>query len=105
MRSDVVSLWLWCFPAGEATLTDALTAAGKTYEEIAQMVAEQVRRESQHRGRGQTPALRMTLRVISAGFYQDVSICSWVFFFFYILIDAFVYLTIFISYHVLGYGF
>lgn len=27
---------------GEATLTDALTAAGKTYEEIAQMVAEQV---------------------------------------------------------------
>ncbi|KAK3516160.1 hypothetical protein QTP70_005510 [Hemibagrus guttatus] len=26
---------------GEATLTDALTAAGKTYEEIAQMVAEQ----------------------------------------------------------------
>lgn len=32
------------FPAGEATLTDALTAAGKTYEEIALMVAEQVRR-------------------------------------------------------------
>lgn len=28
---------------GEATLTDAMTAAGKTYEEIAQMVAEQVR--------------------------------------------------------------
>lgn len=27
---------------GEATLTDAMTAAGKTYEEIAQMVAEQV---------------------------------------------------------------
>ncbi len=27
---------------GEATLTDALTAAGKTYEDIAQMVAEQV---------------------------------------------------------------
>lgn len=31
------------FPAvGESTLTDAMTAAGKTYEEIAQMVAEQV---------------------------------------------------------------
>lgn len=31
------------FPAvGESTLTDALTAAGKTYEEIAQLVAEQV---------------------------------------------------------------
>lgn len=28
---------------GEATLTDAMTAAGKTYEEIAQLVAEQVR--------------------------------------------------------------
>lgn len=28
--------------AGEATLTDAMTAAGKTYEEIAQLVAEQV---------------------------------------------------------------
>lgn len=27
---------------GESTLTDAMTAAGKTYEEIAQMVAEQV---------------------------------------------------------------
>uniref|UniRef100_A0A8B9LLJ6 Sorting nexin n=1 Tax=Astyanax mexicanus TaxID=7994 RepID=A0A8B9LLJ6_ASTMX len=30
---------------GEATLTDALTAAGKTYEEIAQMVAEQPRKD------------------------------------------------------------
>ena len=30
-------------PSGEATLTDAMTAAGKTYEEIALMVAEQVR--------------------------------------------------------------
>ena len=29
-------------PSGESTLTDAMTAAGKTYEEIAQMVAEQV---------------------------------------------------------------
>lgn len=29
--------------AGESTLTDAMTAAGKTYEEIAQLVAEQVR--------------------------------------------------------------
>lgn len=28
--------------AGESTLTDALTSAGKTYEEIAQLVAEQV---------------------------------------------------------------
>lgn len=37
-------------PAGEATLTDALTAAGKTYEEIAQMVAEQVRCSSQAQG-------------------------------------------------------
>lgn len=27
---------------GESTLTDAMTAAGKTYEEIAQLVAEQV---------------------------------------------------------------
>ncbi|KAK6306890.1 hypothetical protein J4Q44_G00220380 [Coregonus suidteri] len=31
--------------AGEATLTDALTAAGKTYEEIAQIVAEQPRKD------------------------------------------------------------
>ncbi|XP_057209516.1 sorting nexin-9b isoform X2 [Triplophysa rosa] len=30
---------------GEATLTDALTAAGKTYEEIAQMVAEQPKKD------------------------------------------------------------
>uniref|UniRef100_A0A8D0CKY2 Sorting nexin 9 n=1 Tax=Scleropages formosus TaxID=113540 RepID=A0A8D0CKY2_SCLFO len=30
---------------GEATLTDALTAAGKTYEEIATMVAEQPRKD------------------------------------------------------------
>ncbi|KAI1897240.1 hypothetical protein AGOR_G00081270 [Albula goreensis] len=30
---------------GEATLTDALTAAGKTYEEIAQIVAEQPRKD------------------------------------------------------------
>lgn len=30
-----------CF-TGEATLTDALTAAGKTYEEIAGLFAEQV---------------------------------------------------------------
>ncbi|XP_066532970.1 sorting nexin-9b isoform X2 [Hoplias malabaricus] len=30
---------------GEATLTDAFTAAGKTYEEIAQMVAEQPRKD------------------------------------------------------------
>ncbi|XP_041831692.1 sorting nexin-9b isoform X1 [Melanotaenia boesemani] len=30
---------------GEATLTDALTAAGKTYEEIAQLVAEQPRKD------------------------------------------------------------
>lgn len=30
------------YPSGESTLTDAMTAAGKTYEEIAQMVAEQV---------------------------------------------------------------
>ncbi|CAM4688317.1 hypothetical protein PO909_010235 [Leuciscus waleckii] len=30
---------------GEAALTDALTAAGKTYEEIAQMVAEQPRKD------------------------------------------------------------
>ncbi|XP_062323243.1 sorting nexin-9b isoform X3 [Osmerus eperlanus] len=30
---------------GEATLTDAMTAAGKTYEEIAQMVAEQPRKD------------------------------------------------------------
>lgn len=29
--------------AGESALTDAMTAAGKTYEEIAQLVAEQVR--------------------------------------------------------------
>lgn len=29
-------------PTGESTLTDAMTAAGKTYEEIAQLVAEQV---------------------------------------------------------------
>lgn len=28
---------------GEATLTDALTAAGKTYEEIAEVVAQQVK--------------------------------------------------------------
>lgn len=27
---------------GESTLTDAMTEAGKTYEEIAQLVAEQV---------------------------------------------------------------
>ncbi|XP_034555457.1 sorting nexin-9b isoform X2 [Notolabrus celidotus] len=30
---------------GEATLTDAMTAAGKTYEEIAQMVAEQPKKD------------------------------------------------------------
>ncbi|XP_075939921.1 sorting nexin-9b isoform X2 [Anarhichas minor] len=30
---------------GESTLTDAMTAAGKTYEEIAQMVAEQPRKD------------------------------------------------------------
>uniref|UniRef100_A0A673VXA0 Sorting nexin n=1 Tax=Salmo trutta TaxID=8032 RepID=A0A673VXA0_SALTR len=30
---------------GEATLTDAMTSAGKTYEEIAQMVAEQPRKD------------------------------------------------------------
>uniref|UniRef100_A0AAY4B5D8 SH3 domain-containing protein n=1 Tax=Denticeps clupeoides TaxID=299321 RepID=A0AAY4B5D8_9TELE len=30
---------------GEATLTDALTAAGKTYEDIAQMVAEQPKKD------------------------------------------------------------
>ncbi|KAK2883922.1 hypothetical protein Q8A67_017559 [Cirrhinus molitorella] len=30
---------------GEATLTDALTSAGKTYEEIAQMVAEQPKKD------------------------------------------------------------
>uniref|UniRef100_A0A673C7I7 Sorting nexin n=1 Tax=Sphaeramia orbicularis TaxID=375764 RepID=A0A673C7I7_9TELE len=30
---------------GESTLTDALTAAGKTYEEIAQLVAEQPRKD------------------------------------------------------------
>lgn len=30
---------------GEATLTDAMTAAGKTYEEIAQLVAEQPRKD------------------------------------------------------------
>ncbi|KAI5615097.1 sorting nexin-9 isoform X1 [Silurus asotus] len=30
---------------GESTLTDALTAAGKTYEEIAQMVAEQPKKD------------------------------------------------------------
>ncbi|XP_037541382.1 sorting nexin-9b isoform X2 [Nematolebias whitei] len=30
---------------GEATLTDALTAAGKTYEEIAQLVAEQPKKD------------------------------------------------------------
>ncbi len=36
-------LYFHPFPAaGESTLTDAMTAAGKTYEEIAQMVAEQV---------------------------------------------------------------
>lgn len=28
--------------AGESTLTDAMTKAGQTYEEIAQLVAEQV---------------------------------------------------------------
>lgn len=28
--------------SGESTLTDAMTAAGQTYEEIAQLVAEQV---------------------------------------------------------------
>lgn len=39
---DVCKCVVVVFPAGEATLTDALTAAGKTYEEIAQMVAEQV---------------------------------------------------------------
>lgn len=38
-----VMTWLNPFPAaGESTLTDAMTAAGKTYEEIAQLVAEQV---------------------------------------------------------------
>lgn len=42
-QSDVFKCVAVVFPAGEATLTDALTAAGKTYEEIAQMVAEQVR--------------------------------------------------------------
>ncbi|KAK6304824.1 sorting nexin-9 isoform X2 [Coregonus clupeaformis] len=31
--------------AGEATLTDALTAAGKTYEDIAQIIAEQPRKD------------------------------------------------------------
>lgn len=35
------SLFFLC-AQGESTLTDAMTAAGKTYEEIAQLVAEQV---------------------------------------------------------------
>uniref|UniRef100_A0A669EDU5 Sorting nexin n=1 Tax=Oreochromis niloticus TaxID=8128 RepID=A0A669EDU5_ORENI len=33
---------------GESTLTDAMTAAGKTYEEIAQLVAEQPKKDLHH---------------------------------------------------------
>lgn len=38
-RNTVISYFN---PSGESTLTDAMTEAGKTYEEIGQMFAEQV---------------------------------------------------------------
>lgn len=41
-HSDETQWWHVLCPTGESTLTDAMTAAGKTYEEIAQLVAEQV---------------------------------------------------------------
>ena len=44
-RNTVMTCFNAFSAAGESTLTDAMTAAGKTYEEIAQMVAEQVNME------------------------------------------------------------
>lgn len=42
LRNTMMTYFNILSAVGESTLTDAMTAAGKTYEEIAQMVAEQV---------------------------------------------------------------